>query len=132
MADERINRHMPCVHCGYNLRTLKLNARCPECANPVRHTADIYRRGVRPLNRWVTRLGTGLLTVVLVAALVLLLIGAFWLLVGLLYVAGTLLYFGVIAALFFACGVLLLAAWQVLDHFLTQRRIPRPEPPPTP
>ncbi|MGE0480416.1 MAG: hypothetical protein AB7Q17_08085 [Phycisphaerae bacterium] len=29
----------PCLHCGYNLRTLALDACCPECATPVRDSA---------------------------------------------------------------------------------------------
>ncbi|GEM_PF-4232622 len=33
-----INHDLPCLTCGYNLRTLDLAARCPECGQPVHAT----------------------------------------------------------------------------------------------
>jgi len=34
-ADERVALDLPCVACGYNLRTLRVDSVCPECAAPV-------------------------------------------------------------------------------------------------
>jgi len=33
--DERVAVDLPCVACGYNLRTLRVDSVCPECAAPV-------------------------------------------------------------------------------------------------
>src|SRR5882724_5427937 len=30
-----LNQNLPCLRCGYNLRTLSIDARCPECSTPV-------------------------------------------------------------------------------------------------
>ena len=39
-AIERIDRDLPCARCGYNLRSLAISGRCPECGKPVRWTID--------------------------------------------------------------------------------------------
>lgn len=36
--DPTITTNLPCIHCGYNLRTLAFSALCPECGQPVRET----------------------------------------------------------------------------------------------
>lgn len=33
--DGCVNEDIPCIHCGYNLRTLHREALCPECSTPV-------------------------------------------------------------------------------------------------
>jgi len=35
-----IERDMPCIGCGYNLRSLSLNGICTECGLPVRYSFD--------------------------------------------------------------------------------------------
>ena len=35
-----VSQDMPCLGCGYNLRGLRSDGRCPECGKPVRHTLD--------------------------------------------------------------------------------------------
>jgi hypothetical protein len=30
-----LDHNLPCLHCGYNLRTLSTDARCPECSAPI-------------------------------------------------------------------------------------------------
>lgn len=52
--------NLPCVGCGYNLRTLPVDGRCPECNRPVRaaFANPIWRGSHRELC-W-TRLGVGL------------------------------------------------------------------------
>ncbi|HYE20153.1 MAG TPA: hypothetical protein VEA69_17025, partial [Tepidisphaeraceae bacterium] len=40
-----IDRDLACVGCGYNLRTMPVTGRCPECARAV---ADSVPRGVTP------------------------------------------------------------------------------------
>lgn len=49
---------IPCIHCNYNLRTLHLDAVCPECGSPVSLTvrADLLRFS-NP--QWVERLARG-------------------------------------------------------------------------
>lgn len=37
-ADRRIARDFNCQFCGYNLRGLLLDDRCPECGRPIRDT----------------------------------------------------------------------------------------------
>lgn len=51
---------LPCIGCGYNLRTLPDDGRCPECNRPVRSSLaePIWRGSSREL-RW-TRFGVGL------------------------------------------------------------------------
>lgn len=33
-----VNDNRSCVHCGYNLRGLPLDGKCPECGKAVRHS----------------------------------------------------------------------------------------------
>jgi|GEM_PF-3715042 len=53
-----IDHDLPCIHCGYNLRTLAHNARCPECGAAVADSLD-GQLGQSPLRR--VRIGTMLL-----------------------------------------------------------------------
>ena len=52
IVDGRIAADLPCHRCGYNLRTLGTDARCPECNFPVYDTLQNFTGGrpVRPLN----------------------------------------------------------------------------------
>jgi hypothetical protein len=59
----------PCDQCGYNLRTLHVSARCPECQHPVAHTLSTASllhaspRHLRMLRVHVLLLALGLLLV---------------------------------------------------------------------
>src|SRR5258706_9556058 len=35
-----LDQNLPCLRCGYNLRTLSIDARCPECATPIASSLD--------------------------------------------------------------------------------------------
>ncbi|UCG33994.1 MAG: hypothetical protein JSU68_05020 [Phycisphaerales bacterium] len=52
VVDGRIAADLPCHRCGYNLRTLGTDARCPECNFPVYDTLQKLTRGrpARSLN----------------------------------------------------------------------------------
>jgi uncharacterized repeat protein (TIGR04138 family) len=39
---------LPCIECGYNLRTLSLENRCPECGVPVKKTLVAIPDGAAP------------------------------------------------------------------------------------
>jgi len=39
-AQQRLDRDLPCASCGYNLRTLRIDATCPECGHPVDASID--------------------------------------------------------------------------------------------
>lgn len=52
-VDDRIAADLPCHRCGYNLRTLGTDARCPECNFPVYDTFErstTLQIPTRPLN----------------------------------------------------------------------------------
>jgi hypothetical protein len=49
-----IETDLPCINCGYNLRTLPLNGKCPECAEAIWRT-----RCTRPDFRAFRRFETG-------------------------------------------------------------------------
>ncbi|MFQ5429965.1 MAG: hypothetical protein ACE5E1_06610 [Phycisphaerae bacterium] len=55
----RIPLDVPCGICGYNLRSLEMTARCPECGNAI---ADSLRRGRLMFAdpAWLGRLRTGI------------------------------------------------------------------------
>jgi len=73
---------LPCQHCGYNLRTLALRGRCPECGTAVAESARDTRL-CRADPRWVTTLADSAL--LLLTALS---VGMFWLwLLGMLVLA---------------------------------------------
>jgi len=59
----RLKGDMPCVQCGYNLRSLSVLDVCPECATPVRATVlavvDPYAHVLRPI-RWRRATAAGL------------------------------------------------------------------------
>jgi len=57
-ANACVAADLPCVLCGYNLRTLSEDAVCPECARAVRDSLRAqYLRHAPP--DWVTRLAEG-------------------------------------------------------------------------
>ncbi len=55
---------LPCVKCGYNLRTLAAESRCPECGHPVRESTQ-DRRLCCADPKWVRQLSTALLAITL-------------------------------------------------------------------
>lgn len=68
---------VPCIACGYNLRGLSRDGRCPECAGDIassiaRYEAELARREP-PLSmsslRWVRTLARGCLLILLAAAI---------------------------------------------------------------
>ena len=59
-ADSPISQDMPCVACGYNLRGLRTEGVCPECATPVsRSELGVLLRYSNPA--WLRRLRLGAL-----------------------------------------------------------------------
>src|ERR1700689_2706978 len=59
MADQTIDRDVPCVKCGYNLRTLSTIGHCPECGAGIGQSLAIpnitsYGR------RWLMRVQIGM------------------------------------------------------------------------
>lgn len=57
--DGRVNEDISCRRCGYNLRGLLLNGRCPECATPVGRSiqGDLLQFSDP---RWVGQLASGM------------------------------------------------------------------------
>jgi hypothetical protein len=53
---ERIRLDLPCLSCGYNLRSLHLLGQCPECGAPIRKTVEAHIVGSVD---WVQRLDRG-------------------------------------------------------------------------
>ena len=52
-----IERDTDCIHCGYNLRGLGDDGRCPECGDAVAATlAAERRRGAPADTRWLKRM----------------------------------------------------------------------------
>jgi hypothetical protein len=49
---------LPCVSCGYNLRTLRRNAMCPECGAPIRDSLRLQLLHFAP-REWLDRLFRG-------------------------------------------------------------------------
>ena len=43
--DWRVDQDLPCVSCGYNLRTLDMRAACPECGTRVFRSASRFESG---------------------------------------------------------------------------------------
>lgn len=54
----RIAVDLPCLNCGYNLRTLAADGLCPECGTPVANSACGYYLRYAPAP-WVRRLAYG-------------------------------------------------------------------------
>src|SRR3954469_21862257 len=40
VAISSLETNLPCLRCGYNLRSLATNARCPECSTPIASSLD--------------------------------------------------------------------------------------------
>jgi hypothetical protein len=60
--DAPIDKDLPCIRCGYNLRTLASNGNCPECGTPAWRTR-LERPDVRAFRRFErVRLAYGLAT----------------------------------------------------------------------
>lgn len=56
-----VARDVSCITCGYNMRTLRLDARCPECGKPV--AASLRTDDLRFANvRWLRRVRRGVST----------------------------------------------------------------------
>ena len=62
IADQRVISDVPCRHCGYNLRTLDIENRCPECGLGVHESVVAFcrrelesplARPLRRIPRWV-------------------------------------------------------------------------------
>ena len=62
--DQRIDRDLQCVKCGYNLRTKSWNEQCPECGAAV--VWSLRRRKAAPPHRLCLKLTMGGLAVLLV------------------------------------------------------------------
>jgi hypothetical protein len=63
----RVADDLPCVNCGYNLRTLSATGVCPECAAQVApSTRGHYLHLASP--RWVKRLASGALLLIIALA----------------------------------------------------------------
>ena len=100
----RIVADLPCLRCGYNLRTLGAAAICPECGLPKRATLRVFKRAELS-RRWVARtlLGLRLALTCLLAATVALLAGAAYLLLDALAAARLLLGLTLLVAIGFGC-----------------------------
>jgi hypothetical protein len=57
---EHVRFDMPCIACGYNLRSLPFDGICPECAGSVRQSVEGFRMQSAP-PAYVRALRTGLL-----------------------------------------------------------------------
>lgn len=57
--DGRIASDVACVRCGYNLRTLRQDASCPECGTPIEHALHGNLLRYADLE-WVGRLAKGM------------------------------------------------------------------------
>lgn len=80
-ADGRVRISVPCMQCGYNLRTLTAEGRCPECGRAVGESLDLYRSFTGgELNEslrcgmWLLAFGTGVFSLpgLIVVALIIL------------------------------------------------------------
>src|SRR5687768_7217210 len=68
----------PCATCGYNLRTIPLDSRCPECGTAVQVSIEVPvlkavpRKALRPLHKalWVYVASNAVLGVVLSCVIV--------------------------------------------------------------
>ena len=71
VVDDRVATDLPCLSCGYNLRTLRSDGRCPECGADVADTVAV-RLSLMSARDWTRTLGRGLnlLAIWLVAAAV--------------------------------------------------------------
>jgi hypothetical protein len=58
-ADGRVAGDVPCLQCGYNLRTLRVEGACPECGAPVIKSLDTVRLLFADL-RWLQVMVRGL------------------------------------------------------------------------
>ena len=58
---------LPCVNCGYNLRTLSATGICPECAAPVAQSTRGHYLYLAP-PRWVRKLAIGALLLIIAVA----------------------------------------------------------------
>lgn len=54
-----IDHDLPCIHCGYNLRTLHSTAVCPECGSPVTDTLIPSTELAKSRPAWLRRLTAG-------------------------------------------------------------------------
>ena len=71
-ADGRLTVPVPCERCGYDLRTQRLDARCPECGTPVAASArpgDLRLADPQRLDRVINWLGVTVWALGLLAAL---------------------------------------------------------------
>ena len=63
----RIESDLPCAACGYNLRTILINGRCPECGTEV---AETLKSGILACSspRWLRNIGAGCVLLLLAPA----------------------------------------------------------------
>jgi hypothetical protein len=104
-SDSRIAIDLPCIRCGYNLRTLRADGACPECGESIgRSTSGEFLRLAPP--DWVHALAAGTLIVTLVLG-------------GVIGIAVTALFERFLStpsplALFLSCGSVLALAAPIL------------------
>lgn len=67
---DRVAVDLPCLHCGYNLRTLASEGRCPECGHPVMESLRARYLWQSPPS-WVENIATGAWTLAICVGLVL-------------------------------------------------------------
>ena len=68
-AEGRIDEDILCVQCGYNLRTQRMDAACPECNTAVRTSTSNYLLRLGD-PRWVRRIARGIRWIILSLGLV--------------------------------------------------------------
>jgi hypothetical protein len=99
---------LPCVHCGYNMRTLRTTDRCPECGSLVADTAALHAELNRSRPGWLRCLASA--NVVLLLSRILLLSICFFAISARYgYMDETVVMFGAIAAaVLYVVGIYLL------------------------
>jgi len=66
-----VEQDLPCVHCGYNVRTRATTERCPECGALISDTLELNRELARSRPGWLRMLAVGNLLLVLARGMLL-------------------------------------------------------------